>query len=217
MAIQKKIRNLPGIWVAAKGNLDRHPSALAATSLALLYGLVYFSRVGQLGLYVDDWDHVAQVAFTPFNQYVRAWPFDYRPFEALPWLLLYHVFGVHLSGYYCLLFTVEYATSLTLFLVARRLIGDTSIALACASLWSVYPSDPSVFWLTTFAYRFGALFFLLAMLLLLRAPHSFPRNAYWMAVLCAGLCLLSNELFLGFVVMLPILAVRTVRRLGPEL
>jgi hypothetical protein len=72
------------------------------------------------------------------------------------------------SAYYCLLFAIEYATSFVLFLVVSRLIGDASLALACAALWAVYPSDPSIFWLTTFAYRFGAFFLLVAAFLLLR-------------------------------------------------
>jgi hypothetical protein len=184
----------------------RLATPVAAAVLALLYGVIFFSRAGQLGFYVDDWGHVAQAAIEPFTQYARAWPFDYRPFDGLPWLVLYHAFGANVAPYYCLLFAVEYAASVTLFLVVRRLVGDVSLAFACALLWTVYPSDPSIFWLTTFAYRFGALFFLLAVWLLVAVNRGRDRLTYWAACLCCILCLFSNELYLGLTTLLPLLA-----------
>jgi hypothetical protein len=189
----------------------RFSTRLAALALALVYGVIFFSRAGQLGLYVDDWGQVAEVAFLPFTQYVHVWPFDYRPFEGLPWLVLYNVFGANVAAYYRLLFGVEYAISVVLFLVAVRLFGDWWLALACALLWALYPSDPSIFWLTTFAYRFGALFLLLTVWMLAGSFRR-PRLAYSAALLCTVLCLLSNELYLGLVLLLPVLAAWMVRQ-----
>lgn len=77
----------------------------------------------------------------------------------------------HIAVYYCLLFLVEYATAVLVFLTARRLVGESSLALACALLWAVYLSDPSTMWLSTFAYRFGAM---------QAAPSGFGRRVRWM-------------------------------------
>jgi hypothetical protein len=185
---------------------QRRTTLLATALPGLVYALIFFSRVGDLGLYVDDWGHMAQVAIQPFSQYARSWPFDYRPFDGLPWLVLYHAFGAHVAAYYCLLFMVEYACSIMLFLVVHRLFGDWFLALATALLWMVYPSDPSNLWLTTFAYRFGGLFFLSAVWLLLRQDRRPASVTYWAAWVCCVLGLVSNELYLGFIALLPLFA-----------
>jgi hypothetical protein len=175
---------------------------LAMASLGAVYALLFFAHIGHLGLYVDDWDKVNTAVTTPFLAQLTSWPMDYRPFDPLPWIVVVHVFGPHISGYYTVLFATEYLASILLFLVVRTVARSVPLALVCAVLWALSPADPSVFWLTTYAFRLGAMFLLGAFALLLDATPLRGGSAYWGAWLCLLLCLASNELFLGLAALL---------------
>jgi hypothetical protein len=177
-----------------------------AVSLLVLHAAVFLIRAGQLGLYVDDWGYLQAVTTHSAVDLFTTFPMDYRPLEVLPWLVLVRAFGTHLVAYYAVFFALRYGTSMLFYLFARRLTGNSIVAVGCAVLWSVYPSDTSVLWLTSFAYRFGTAFILASATLLLVARSSRARTPYWAAVLCCVLCLLSNELFLGLCASLPVLA-----------
>jgi hypothetical protein len=198
-----RVRTVPArLWAAER--LQSFPAALA--TLAVLHAAVFLVRIGQLGLYVDDWDHLHGVMTIPVSSLLTTFPMDYRPFDELPWLILGRTFGTNLVPYYLVFFALRYVTSILLYLFARKLSGSSLFALGCALVWSVYPSDTSVFWLTSFAYRFGAAFLLASATLLVISPSWRTRTAYRAAVLCCMLCLLSNEIFLGLCACLPALA-----------
>lgn len=173
-----------------------------ALALAALHAWVFVRHASRLGLYVDDWGQLSSVRSASLRALAGTWPLDYRPFEALPWVVLSHLAGPRLVPYYLLLFGLNFLSSLLLFLVVRRLTGLFPVAAACAAIYAVAPSDPSVFWLTTFAYRFGSVFFLLALLLLLSSSSPPGRVRFAASILSAALCLASNELFLGWVAVL---------------
>ncbi len=180
--------------------------------LTLLYGAVYGRHAAGLGLVTDDWGHLHDaVAGYAFAGLLHTWPTDYRPFEMAPWILAYAVFGHALTWYYGLLFAVEYLTAVVLLVLVRTLSGSALLGLAVAALWAVYPADNAVFWLTSFAYRTGALFLVLALTLLLLPRRRTGGLAYGSAVLCCLLCLLSNEIYLGLASALPLVAAWTAR------
>jgi hypothetical protein len=182
------------------------PLLVASVVLAALYGAVFLAHATQLGLYVDDWGYLEGVTTRSGVALLTTFPMDYRPLEELPWVVLGPTFRTNLVAYYLVFFALRYATSILLYILCRRLTGHSTLALGCAVVWSVYPSDTSVFWLTTFAYRFGAAFILASAILLTVTTSSRARTAYWAAVFCYVLCLLSNELFLGLCASLPALA-----------
>lgn len=186
--------------------------------LFALYGFLYFAHVERLGLYADDWLELDIVARAPLSHLAQSWPIDYRPFEGIPWILLYRLAGTHLSIYYAGLFAVEFSSSVFVFFVSRRLTGESALALLCSALWAVYPGDASVFWLTTFAYRCGALFYVCSVFLLFaRTSGRTYALAYAGSVASCCACLLCNELYLGLLTTLPILSVMRwwrVSRLG---
>ena len=130
---------------------------------------------------------------------------DYRPFDMLPWVVLHAIFGQALGWYYAVLFGIRVATAWLLYLLARRVCGSALLAGAAAALWPVHPADSSVYWLTCFAYRFGLLFLLGGLVLLARRPAA-TGAAYWGSVACCALCLASNEIYLGLVLLLPLCA-----------
>jgi hypothetical protein len=176
--------------------------AFAALVLALVFGAVFALRIPGLGLYIDDWDKVSIGLHTPFSQQLTSWPMDYRPFDPLPWIAVTHLFGTHLSGYYAVLFAIEYVASVLLFMVVRTITRSVPLALSCAVVWALSPADPSVFWLTTYPFRLGAMFLLAAFALLLDATPLRGRTAYGCAWLGLVLSIASNELFLGLAAIL---------------
>jgi hypothetical protein len=178
----------------------------AASIFLVVYVLVFIRHAPALGLYVDDWGELESANRLPFSVLLRSWPMDYRPFESIPWIVLSRAVGPHLVPYYLLLFSLGYASSLLLFVAIRRLTGEPLFALLSALLYAVSPSDPSVFWLTTFAYRFASAFFLLALVLLI-VDTSLPNGLQYLGSLFfAVMCLASNELFLGWLAVLPFIA-----------
>ena len=178
--------------------------ALPLGALLLLSVWLFFRHIGELGLVSDDWVHLSQAGM-PMGVLLRTWPMDYRLFDEGPWVLLRDL-GVQPSGgYYALLFGLVAAIAWMLQLLVARLTGSVLLGLAVGALWMVYPADPTPFWLTCYAYRFGLLFLLGGLLLLTgrRTPGPVARVG---AVACCGLCLLSNELYVGLVPALPVLA-----------
>lgn len=178
----------------------------AVAALTVLYGAAYFSHASALGLYTDDWWHLFDAASYSFRALLHTWPADFRPLEMAPWILAYPIFGHALVWYYGLLFVIEHLTALVLFALVRALSGSIMLGLAAAALWAVYPADNAVFWLTSFAYCTGALFLLLAVALLVLPGNRRSHLAYWSAVPCCLLCLLSNEIYLGLAGVLPLVA-----------
>ena len=170
--------------------------------LAVLIGLLTFRHIGALGLYSDDWDHLHLVTTLPLGQLARSWPMDYRPFDMLPWVVLHALFGQALAWYYAVLFGIRVATAWLLYALVRRLCRSALLAGAVAALWSVYPADSTVYWLTCFAYRLGMLFLLAGLVLLARRPRAMGA-AYWGSVACCALCLACHEIYLGLLLLLP--------------
>jgi len=175
-------------------------------TLMMIHGWIYFRYVTRLGLYSDDWSHLSQVIRLPLGTLARMWPSDYRPFDMLPWVLDYHLWGHAIGWYYGTMFAVNCATAIVLYALVWRVTRSATLALAAAALWSVYPADSSVFWLTTIAYRTGALFFLLTVAFVYAARSTrWPTACYGGALVCCALCLASNELYLGLVLAVPVL------------
>lgn len=173
----------------------------AVAWLALLWGALYTRHAASLGLYSDDWGHLQQVG-TPLRTIITTWPFDFRPMDEAPWLLFHAMFGGALMWYYLALFAAGLATACLLHALLLRASGSVPLALASATLWTVYPADESQFWLSALHYRLGMLFLLLglALLVLPKAPRPWHHAA---AMACCVLCLASSELFLGALLVLP--------------
>ena len=175
------------------------PLAIIAIFLA-----VYLQRLPQLGFYSDDWAHLVE-ARVPAAALVRDWPFDFRPFEMLPWMLARPLWGTTTGWYYAALILVELAAALTLFALLRDLLHRTLLPLAAALLYAVYPADDSMFWLTSIHYRTAALFLLLGLYLLV-GPRAGRRLPFIGALACCACCLAGNELYLGLALALPLCA-----------
>jgi len=190
------------MWVS-----QQVPHVVAPAVLALLYSIVYFWQVPSLGLTRDDWLELHHGMGYSLGALAGTWPLDYRPFEALPWVALAHIAGPTLGWYYVALFMVSYVTAVALYVLLRSLTGSVIQALCASLLWAVYPADMAQYWPAAFAYRLGALFCVLAAVCLVierRAAH--PRRWYGAAILTTALCLASQELYLGLLLLVAGLA-----------
>jgi hypothetical protein len=176
--------------------------------LALIYGVVYLARAPVPGFYRDDWSHV-QLALSgeSWRTLFYTWPTDYRPLESLSWFAWTDLFGTDVARYYDTLFAICYLNAILLHLCVARLTARPAIALAAAVLWAVFPADGSVFWLSAIAYRLGMLFFLVALLVLV-TPLRTAVGWRWVAIASAALSLACNEIFLGLVAALALVAAR---------
>ncbi len=184
----------------------RRVSHLCSMALLMLLWLILYARhAGELGLYSDDWWHLRTAVTVPFRTLITTWPLDYRPFEMLPWIWFHAAFGQSYALYYLSYLAIVLATSLLLYLLIDRLTGRTILAFSGAALWLVYPSDLSVLWLTTIAYRLSFLFLLAGLMLLVMRPALSPAR-FGASVACCALCLMGNELFLGLLLLLPLVA-----------
>ncbi len=182
---------------------------VAFVALAVLYASVYAPFGPRLGLFADDFAELQTATTENFVQLIRSWPLDYRPLEILPWIAARHLADMHLAWYYTGFFLIEAIAGLLLYALLYRWTRAPLLALGVALLWATYPADEAVFWLTTVAYRTGALFLFLALLLLTPAgDRALPRWRYVAAIASALLCVYSNELYLGLLCALPVLAAR---------
>jgi hypothetical protein len=176
--------------------------------LALIYGVAYLGRVPVPGLYRDDWSHLQlALAGESWRTLFYTWPTDYRPFESLPWFAWTGLFGANVARYYDTLFAICYLNGILLYVCLARLTTSRSLALAATVLWTMFPADGSVFWLSAIAYRVGMLFFLIALLVLVTPLHA-SLAWRWVALAGAALSLASNEIFLGLVAALALVAAR---------
>ncbi|HXT34929.1 MAG TPA: hypothetical protein VN837_05070, partial [Chloroflexota bacterium] len=151
--------------------------------LVILWVLLYFRHVGDLGLYSDDWGHLQIAETDSFRAMIGNWPMDYRPLEELPWVLFHAVFGQGYGWYYAVLFRIGLVTALLLYVLVNRVTGQPLLALGAAILWTVYPADLSQFWLSGIHFRLGLLFWGLGLVLL--TDRRIPANrGYVGALVC---------------------------------
>jgi hypothetical protein len=184
----------------------RTPSVLVALMLVAVTVLAaHFTRLGQLGLYEDDYWSIAPHLGEPLSRlgalarsHFTTWPTG-RPLNHLLPAVLGAVgsWAGGLTGVYAIAAAWLMLNGLLVYLAARRL-GSEAGALVAATAYLLYPADSTRLLLTHAAHVQGAMTFLLlgCWLWLLggwRRALSYP---------VAALCLLSYEsTFLPFLVL----------------
>lgn len=186
-------------------SMGKSSALIVALCLATTLSVVYLRAAWTLTLYGDDWAHLAQGLNQPPASLPSTWPVDYRPFDELLWILEAHIFGAHVFLYYLTLILLSLPAAYMGFAIVRRMTRSALIAAAVAFLWSVYPADLSHMWLSAIAYRLGGLALMCAVSLLYGQKPAGSRRRL-MALCAAAACLSCNEVFLGLVGCLPLLA-----------
>jgi hypothetical protein len=147
----------------------------------------------------------------------------------LTWISLgldYVVWGMRPEGYHLSNLVLHALTATVAYVVALRLLAAAvgagsrwSLRLAAALsalLFAVHPLRvESVAWITERRDVLCGLFFLLALILYLRAAAGGTRRAYWASVAMAGLALLCKAIAVPLPAVLVVLDVYPLRRLGP--
>ncbi|MHB1296469.1 MAG: hypothetical protein ACYC4R_15935 [Anaerolineae bacterium] len=191
----------------ARAEGGRAPVVVAAIVLCLLISAVLMVGMKRLGLFADDWLYREAVA-APDTLFRNLWA---RPWEAVLRYGQWRAFGQSLIPYYAVLLGLQVASGLALFAAMARIIpGRLSLAFVAALLYAVYPTDQSRFWLSTVAYRFGALC-LLSSAFVAASRNPNRRLPTVLAALLYACAVLSNELFAALLV-LPWLAGMAQRR-----
>jgi hypothetical protein len=161
---------------------------------------LFFVSLPWLGLLNDDWFRYATAA----NDWQRLFTGSttwQRPLEGVAWLAAHRLFGTYIPGFYALLFLVQLLSSGILFLTLGKTFGDRwGFAFATSALFLVFPTDQSKFWLSTFAYRFGTLFIILSTFFGMPSRSEKGWLSSGLSILCYGLAILNNELFLPLLV-----------------
>jgi len=156
---------------------------------------VYYIAAPWLGLISDDWTHF-RTALTHWQGLFTGWTTWQRPLEGVAWVLARTLFGTYLPGYYVLLFTLHLLAAWLLFLTLARIFpARWDLAFVSSTLFLVFPSDQSRFWLSTFAYRLGLVFLLLSVYLAVGARGRWGIAGV-LSLVCYLCAILSNEIFL---------------------
>ena len=176
------------------------PRPLGLAALGIFSLPIFFVSIQWLGLYSDDWFHLATAAKHWQHLFIGwgTWP---RPVEGVFWLGSYTLFGTYLPGYYVLLFSIQVMSAGALFLTLIDVLPDKwELALVTSVLFLVFPTDQSRFWLSTQGYRLGTLFLLLSAYLAGRWRGRKARLNSTFSIIFYGLSIFTNEIFLPLLI-----------------
>ncbi|HEV3217694.1 MAG TPA: hypothetical protein VGZ27_18325 [Vicinamibacterales bacterium] len=141
---------------------------LACVSLAS--SLWYLTRIG---FYSDDWELIETFRLSPFRSLsglLRSNFFIDRPAQGVYSVLLYRLFGVNPLGYHVVNAVVLVSISVLLYLVLRRVQPSRLVALGVALVYCTLPNYSTCrMWFAVFAAPLSIAFYLLSLLLDLRA------------------------------------------------
>lgn len=145
------------------------------------YGLFYVPAI-----FLDDWGTVIEWVMSGNAKWIDLeWR---RPLLFTPFLLQYHMFGVNLTGYYVLLWSLYVLMTIFLYKTISRLpLRQTyTFAVISALLFLIYPTNYTHMWLIMLGVYCIIVLTLIYAYLLLR----FAQGGYWPALTVALLCLL---------------------------
>ena len=182
----------------------------AALSLILLATfLVYSNTLGFKFVYDDRGQILANVQvhawrYVPHYFFERVWSFAYpgihgnyyRPLFLLFLLLNYKLFGPFAAGWHLVSVAAHMGVTYLVYLLARRLTGETGTALIASLIFGLHPVHiESVAWISGITDPLLALFLLPAFLCYLNGRERTVHGRSWLAgsLVLYGLAMLSKE------------------------
>src|SRR5499425_328943 len=203
----------------------------------IVFGVTAFAFLPALGGGFIDWDDGSLLLRNPWYRGLGptnlAWMVStvrmghWMPLNWISFGLDYVVWGMNPRGYHLTNVLLHAATAAALYVVAKRVLRAALIgrpttegwlrggALVAALAFSLHPLRvESVAWITERRDVLSGLFYMLTIWAYLRYVERRSRGAYWTAVGCFALALMSKSITASLPVVLLLLDVYPLRRLG---
>jgi len=168
---------------------------LVALALALVTAVLYINSIGGKPI-VDDFSVVVkEKGYKSLQGVVNTFARGYRPLRTASYGLDYLLFGNDYRGYHLVNIALHALMTLTVFALARRLLGSIRAGLIAGLLFAIHPVQTEVV-----AYLSGrrdlltALFFLLGFLAFLRYRETRRGRDLALVVLAYGAAVLAKEM-----------------------
>lgn len=202
-------QHLSRVLTTSLRRLASSDAALLALLLALAV-LPYANTLANSFVY-DDYPQLVENPYVRSSHYLRAifgttvWSFQgaqgitnyYRPLMTFGYLVCYKLLGPLPFGFHLANIALHAAVVCLLFVVTRRLFGDSLLAFLAAGLFALHPVHTEVVaWIAAIPDIELTLFYLLAFWFFLRAGETTGGRALAMRLAAAGsflLALLSKE------------------------
>lgn len=194
-----------GSTTALKGNLGLMAFLVLLASLPyagiLLNGFVYDDDTQVLrNPYIRNFSHLKLIFTTTvwsFRGGAQGVTNYYRPVMTCTYAACHAFFGFHAAGFHLASLAINAAAVCLVFVVARRIFHDRSLALLSAALFALHPiHTEAVDWIAAVTDLEAALFLLLAFWCFLNLESAKGKRwAMWQVTMLAGyvLALLSKE------------------------
>jgi Tfp pilus assembly protein PilF len=178
-----------------QGILDAKTPWIAISMVMLATFLVYSGTLWFKFVYDDRGQILANVQvhawrYVPYYFFERVWSFAYpgilgnyyRPIFLLFLLLNYKIFGPFAAGWHLVSVAAHMGVTYLVYILAKRLTGDSRTALISALIFGVNPVHiESVAWVSGVTDPLLALFLLPSFLSYLNAREGGPRRREWLA------------------------------------
>jgi len=167
-------------WLLSKATI----AFLSIVAVAILaYGLFYVPA-----LFMDDWTSVIERMVAGNAKWLDlAWR---RPLLFAPFLIQYRVFGLHVTSYYIVLWSLHVLMATLLYAIVDRfpLLQRHLFGLIVALLFLVYPTNYTHMWVIVLGVYCSVVLTLFYGYFLLR----FAQGGRWLTLALALICLLIS-------------------------